>query len=215
MLIELRENQTEISEITTTANEILYEDYNINLANNSVAIPTLAYSYMAAAVQYVASKKQEGQTVELNFGDFITFGISHSDVTAEKDGNYVPFVKPGVGIEKIVNGDKSKQEFKVDDETKEALEIIADDSIKFLRRRFDIGIDQQSNVVPTIAYVFLSASIMYLADHKTEDGAVEINMFQLMDVGVAHDEENGFKPFIVPGTDMKLMVKDDGDTEEE
>lgn len=75
--------------------------------------------------------------------------------------------------------------------------------------------------VGTIAYVFLKNAIKVVADKAHATGEdVELNMFQLFDIGITHreneeSEKDGNKtPYLRPGQQMKLIIKSDDDTEE-
>lgn len=75
--------------------------------------------------------------------------------------------------------------------------------------------------IPTIVFEFLRAAWEYLGKNKDENGAVEINLFGLLDMGVANqklddgEKEGNFAPYARPGQGAKLYIKDDGTTEEE
>lgn len=74
--------------------------------------------------------------------------------------------------------------------------------------------------VPTIAYVFLRETIAYVNEHKAAGTDFELNLMQLLDIGVSHREndeaekEGNYTPYARPGQEFKLLVKDDNDTEE-
>lgn len=61
--------------------------------------------------------------------------------------------------------------------------------------------------IPTIVYVVLSEMFKYVGENKIED----LNFMELAYVGI--DEETG-EPTMVPGQDMRLLVKSDDLTEE-
>lgn len=83
--------------------------------------------------------------------------------------------------------------------------------------RIKIGL---ADAIPTIVYAFLRETINYLNRNKTTGQDIEVNLMQLMDIGITYRESDGekegnFTPFITPGQEFKLLVKDDDETEEE
>lgn len=74
--------------------------------------------------------------------------------------------------------------------------------------------------IPTLAYEFMMQAVLFLNEKKAAGEDVELNMFQLFDMGITHREndeaekEGNFTPYLTPGQEFKLLVKDDGDTEE-
>jgi hypothetical protein len=78
-----------------------------------------------------------------------------------------------------------------------------------------------AEAIPSIAYVFMKEMIGYLNEHKSAGTDVEINFMQLMDIGISHREnddaekEGNFTPFVRPGQEFKLLIKDDNATEDE
>jgi len=78
----------------------------------------------------------------------------------------------------------------------------------------------QAAAIPTIVYAFLRETINYLNRNKVSGQDIEINLMQLMDIGISFRESDGekdgnFTPYITPGQEFKLLVKDDEETEDE
>lgn len=96
---------------------------------------------------------------------------------------------------------------------------IAENAMRVLKDEHSITISHGA-AIPTVAYAFLREAVAYLNNNKTLGGDTEINLFQLMDIGISHREnedgekEGNFTPYINPGQEFKLLVKDDGETEE-
>ncbi len=104
-------------------------------------------------------------------------------------------------------------------ENREDIMKICDDTGEFLNREFNIDITN-TEVYATIVYGFLRCAIEHLNKIKSQDKDVEINMMQLFDLGISYREnddaekEGNYAPYLTPGQEMKLLVKDDNDTEE-
>lgn len=103
----------------------------------------------------------------------------------------------------------------------EQIQQIADRSVALLQEKFGITLKGSSaQAVPTMVYCFLTAAIEHVNSNKSEEEPYEINLFQLADLGVSYNEdeeaekEGNFVPYIRPGQEMKLLIKDDGVTEE-
>jgi len=98
------------------------------------------------------------------------------------------------------------------------IQKIADRAQKSLEMENHITISR-SEAIPTIVYVFLREAIGFLNDNKSVGNDVAINFMQLFDMGISHREGDGekegnFAPFMIPGQEFKLLVKDDNETEE-
>lgn len=102
------------------------------------------------------------------------------------------------------------------------IQEIADRTAKVLDREHGVIIGDKTAVLPTIVHAFLSTATSFLAEHKpSEPGqSVEINLMQLLDIGISFDadedaeKEGNYTPYLRPGQEMKLLVKDDNNTEE-
>lgn len=101
------------------------------------------------------------------------------------------------------------------------------EEIKKIAQRAQILLDEEHNIniplpeaVPTIAYVFMKSAIMYLNENKEKGTDISLNLMQLMDIGITYrgndeaEKDGNFTPSLVPGQEFKLLIKDDGDTEE-
>lgn len=102
----------------------------------------------------------------------------------------------------------------------EQIQKVADRSVALLQEKFGVTLKGGSSGVPTLVYCFLTAAIEHVNSNKSEDEPSEINLFQLFDLGVSYNEddeaekEGNFVPYLRPGQEFKLLIKDDGITEE-
>ena len=101
---------------------------------------------------------------------------------------------------------------------KEILKV-AERAQKFLDSENNIVISH-AQVIPTIAYAFMREMINFLNEQKAPGSDVEVNVMGLFDMGISYREnedaekEGNFTPFLRPGQEFKLLVKDDAETEE-
>lgn len=96
---------------------------------------------------------------------------------------------------------------------------ISEKTQKILAQEHHIKISL-AEAIPTIAYVFLREAINYLNKNKASGQDVEINLMQLFDMGISFRESDGekegnFTPYLTPGQEFKLLVKNDEATEDE
>lgn len=97
---------------------------------------------------------------------------------------------------------------------------IAERAQKFIDEENHIVITHPA-AIPTIAYAFLRESINYLNENKNAGNDITLNLMQLFDMGISFrdnedaEKEGNYTPFLVPGQEFKLLVKNDEDTEEE
>lgn len=103
-------------------------------------------------------------------------------------------------------------------ENKQEIELIAQKTCEILSAEHGISITEQA-AAGTVAYVFLKQAIKFVSENRQENTEVVINLFQLLDVGVSHEEVDGEKdgnyvPFVAPGQEFKLLVKSDDGTED-
>lgn len=106
-------------------------------------------------------------------------------------------------------------------ENETEISAIAAGAHDLLTNEFNINV-RVADAIPTIAYAFLRSAAAHIAANKpTESGEVyELNLFQLLDMGVSLEEgedgekDGNYTPFTNPGQEFKLIIKDDGLTEE-
>jgi hypothetical protein len=104
------------------------------------------------------------------------------------------------------------------DNEKELMQI-AENARLSLERQMGIKINNASGI-PTVVYMFLLETVNFLNKQKEEGTDVEVNLMNLMTLGISHREsedgekEGNFTPYLQPGQELKLLVKDDEDTEE-
>lgn len=106
----------------------------------------------------------------------------------------------------------------IQDNQKEITKI-AERAGKYLAAEHNISIDPVM-AIPTIAYVFFREMILFVNENKSAGHDYSIDFLKLAEIGVSHrmneegEKEGNYVPFITPGQEMKLLVKDDGETEE-
>lgn len=109
-LIEIRENNKEISNAAEAAKDVLYDEYNIAI-NHSAGIPTIAYSFIKEAVKFLSQNKKEGEDSRLELFDLLTLGINFTDTSEdEKLNNFEPTVIPGSGLESLIDSKNDDEE---------------------------------------------------------------------------------------------------------
>ena len=112
-LIEIRENNKELSNAAEAAKDVLYEEYNIAI-NHAAGIPTIGYTFIKEAVKYLSENKKEGEDTRLELFDLLTLGINFTDTSEdEKLNNFEPTVIPGPGLTSLI------QENNVDNDDEE------------------------------------------------------------------------------------------------
>lgn len=110
ILVDVRENAKEIAKISEMCQTKLKEENNIKISE-AVAIPTIAYQFCAAMVDYLNKKKGEGKDVSINFLQLFDIGITHdADNEAEKEGNFTPYLTPGQEMKLRVKSDEATEE---------------------------------------------------------------------------------------------------------
>lgn len=79
-----------------------------------------------------------------------------------------------------------------------------------------------ASVIPTIVYKFLRTTAAWLNEKKSTDENISIDIMGIMTMGVDYREapedaelDGNFVPFIEPGPDFKLTIKDNDATEDE
>lgn len=218
-LIELREDKEAIQAAVDRAVENLKERYDVDVIESAIAVPTVAYGFFACMVDELNQHKTEGESVHLDFAGLFTVGISHEvEEEAEKEGNFTPFIMVGERFEKYVKGEIVDLTMPYAGDhidlgtTQEVFNKISDRTTKYLQRENSISFDGRAITIPTIAHEFFAALIEELNDNRISDGAIEINMAQLFDIGIQGNGEE-YVPYLRAGQEFKLMVKDDNTTE--
>ena len=94
-------------------------------------------------------------------------------------------------------------------------------AVELLEREFKIVLKTNAEAIPAVVYCALKAAITIVSQEKSEDEVSSIDLFNLIELGVVYDEseegekEGNFVPYVAPGQEFKLTVKDDGLTEED
>jgi hypothetical protein len=113
---------------------------------------------------------------------------------------------------------KTAKLIEIRENEKEILKI-AEKAAKYLESENNIVVSH-AQAIPTIAYGFLREAINYLNEQKAAGSDIELNLMQLIDLGISYREndeaekEGNFTPYAAPGQEFKLLVKDDAETEE-
>lgn len=101
---------------------------------------------------------------------------------------------------------------------KEVLKI-AERAQKLLKEQFGVDVTSVSGI-PTITYAFISSAMSFVNERKSQDGEYKLNIMELFDLGVSYraaeegEKDGNFTPFMIPGQEFKLLIKDDSSTEE-
>lgn len=110
ILIEVRENESEIAAISEAAAKILQSEHNIKFSN-PVGLPTVVYTFLKATMQHLAQNKTEGEDSEINLFQLLDIGISYREgEDGEKDGNFTPYAVPGQEFKLIVKDDENTED---------------------------------------------------------------------------------------------------------
>lgn len=109
-LIEIRENNKELSNAAEAAKDVLYDDFNIAI-NHSAGIPTIAYAFIKEAVKYLSDNKKEGEDTRLELFDLLTLGVNFTDTSEdEKLNNFEPTIIAGSGIMNLMSSEEKEDE---------------------------------------------------------------------------------------------------------
>ena len=72
-------------------------------------------------------------------------------------------------------------------ENQAEIEKISKNAAKYLANEYNIKISH-SEALPTIVYSFLRCAALYLNENKSENSDVELNLMQLIDIGISYRE---------------------------
>jgi hypothetical protein len=222
--VPLRESRDNIEKIAAKALARLTDECYIVIGVPSAAY-TVAYRCLETAIRFVAEKKSEAETYVLNFYDLFDIGVSYMATDeAEKDGNYTPIftLRPNVA-EKIkkneninrgfgINTDEITKYIQYKENSSEITQIL-NRSVKILDESNKIACGQ-ANVAGTITAVFFEEVLNWMATNMVHGEDISINFVHLVEFGITY-EDNTITPYAVPGQEMKLIIKNDSETEEE
>jgi hypothetical protein len=105
-------------------------------------------------------------------------------------------------------------------ENEKEIKKISERAQTLLLEQFGIDVTN-SEGIPTIAYAFFSSAMAFVNERKAPGTDYSVNLMQLFEIGINHrvtedgEKEGNYVPFLVPGQEFKLMVKDDSETEQE
>lgn len=109
-LIEIRENEKEITKIAEEAAKYLETENNI-VVSHALAIPTISYAFLRSAIGYLNTHKAAGSDIELNLMQLLDLGVSYREnEEAEKEGNFTPYARPGQEFKLLVKDDDETEE---------------------------------------------------------------------------------------------------------
>jgi len=78
-----------------------------------------------------------------------------------------------------------------------------------------------ARAIPTIVYEFLNSAARYLEKVKSKDKNIQINIFDIFDMGVTYREsddgekDGNFTPYLQAGQVLKTTIKSDELTEDD
>lgn len=217
-LIDIRDNVKDITKIAERTQKVLAANHKINISHWQ-AIPTMVYEFLRESVNYIARNKTT-DGISLALANVLTLGISYREnEDAEKEGNYTPFVTINndfVGYSSVLATDDGSKAAKLIELGANAAEIIkiAETTQTILASTRKINISHWQ-AIPTMYYVFVTEAISHLATLAAPGVEPHLNLMQLIDIGyneATEGEANSL--FAMPGQEFKLLVKDDGSTEQ-
>lgn len=118
-LVESKTNQKELSQACDAAQAILRNQHGITIAKPA-AIATISYVFMKELINVLSSMKTPDASVSIDFMDLFEMGIQHNQYEDdENNGNYVPFMFPGVAFKMSSKDDQQDNESESEDEEDE------------------------------------------------------------------------------------------------
>ena len=99
-----------IEEIAKIAQKVLKDERKINVSMYE-AVPTIAYEVMYAIIQYLEKNKKADEDISVNFMNLFELGVTYrgSD-DGEKEGNFTPYVQPGVIMKTVIKSDEMTED---------------------------------------------------------------------------------------------------------
>lgn len=109
-MVSVNENAKEIAEICETVQDILNKENGVKITCKE-AVATVAYQFLLTAIKKLGEMKEKDAEVSLNLFELIEIGIAHQTMEDdENDGNFVPFLMPGVAFKIESKDDDSYDE---------------------------------------------------------------------------------------------------------
>lgn len=110
-MIELRQDKEEIQQISDRAVKALYDRHAINLIGAVESLPTIVYTFLVTAIEHLNANKSETEPYELNLFQLFDMGITYNEEEdAEKEGNFVPYLRPGQEMKLLAKDDSLTEE---------------------------------------------------------------------------------------------------------
>lgn len=110
-MIELRQNKEELQQISDRAIKALMDRHEINLMGATNALPTIVYTFLVTAIEHLNANKSENEPYELNMFQLFDMGIAYNEEEdAEKEGNFVPYLRPGQEMKLLAKDDSLTEE---------------------------------------------------------------------------------------------------------
>lgn len=110
ILVEVVNDKKEIAEICEATRLLLKKQHNIDIVMAGV-VPTIVDAFMHVTMEYLRRNKPEDGNLQLNILDHFTVGLTQRDnEEAEKEGNIVPYVLPGVNMKIACKNDDETEE---------------------------------------------------------------------------------------------------------
>lgn len=112
-LIEFNATAAEVADMNDTAEmaqEMLKTVNNINITRKE-AIPTISYTHIEAIVKKLDKIKSKDKDVSVNFMNLFEIGITYRpSEDGEKEGNYVPFIRPLSILKTMIKSDEDTED---------------------------------------------------------------------------------------------------------
>jgi len=222
--VPIRENRNELYAIAKIAMKRLDKE-NGMVSDEFAPIITVAYRCMESFIKHVAEHKSETRPSTINFFDLFRLGVTYEkSADGEKDGSYTPTIELSESLTKSVLSSTLLTRNIVNNEDDNVIIIEPNEDLKDIEKirnnvweilKSEHTIDTLNGAVATtFAVVMIEELWNWLIKNHIPGNDLSINFCQLMEFGITY-EDDVMQTFVNPGQEMKLITKNDRETEVE
>lgn len=222
-LLEITSSRTELQDISKNTSDYMESiDPNV-IVGKWELIPRVAMEFLKKTFEKLASvKTTAAESVIIEIGNIITAGIEYQTCAGEKEGTFNPIIKVGdallynapVSIDQLQAGTHLISSISTN---KKEIKDICEDVMSILRSKYGVTVDDWT-LICFIFTSFMKQCRDYCVLHKEHgEYGLDIDLGSVINFGIEKikgDTGSDYIIYISPGQVLKLITKDDGETEE-
>lgn len=226
-LLDIQNNREEIRTIAQETIKYAAELYpRLEGIEYWEIIARTAIEFMNQYIKLANSKKSTKNCVMIPMGEFMSVGVEYGETAdSDKDGTYNPIITIGPELaydnENPENNKLRKNPPVFNEDDEQNIDFICKSTQNVCKSKYTIIFEDHKDIA-RLTFAFFRQIRQYLIDHKDDestsdfDYGLDIDLGNVLDIGICKYDVDGVVNYAIqfsPGQSLKVLVKDDEDTE--